>query len=314
MLAIPFAKPFQALDLLLWDGAIGHGPDIKEEIATTGNTLDEIPDNMGRGFVVFIRAVVAPVIVHCHAELPRAFGCHGGYALLGRFVVAVALHAGIEDDMGAPCMEEIAQLFHAPLLGGAVPVTIEPEEVGAKFFAKLTQLSAIELKETLPGYGVVFAEVEAVGACGISVVTGRNVLGQRGVVWMRPVKMAKVEADFEAFLPKGCHIGGDEVSCGRGGLYGVEVAGRSIPQSEAVMVLCGEHGVAGTSSLEEGCPRLWVVFGGGEAVALGHVVFMGNLPKEKGPRLACGLYGVNAPVNEDAKFGVFEPGRKHSGN
>ena len=72
-------------------------------------------------------------------------------------------------------------------------------------------------------------------------------------------------------------------------------------------MLGSNYSVACAGCCNQVRPSGRIIVTGRKPFGLGHVVLVGNLPVVEGPAFAHAVHGIDAPVNEDAKLGVFEP-------
>ena len=320
--AQPGADFAQDAGLFVENGAVAERGDVEEEVAPHAGALDEHAEELGGGFVGRVGGH-GPTAVHGEAEFPGAGGGVGGDALLGGGVVAVFAHAAVEDDAGTPGAELVAKFAEAPLPGGAFPVAVEPEQVGRVAFAEFAELQAVEAEEVFPAGGV-FGLVDRVAVFGPGVgEVGAGAVGIEDgrVVGVGPVEVRVVEAGVEAAGAHGCAERTDEVA-GGGGVAHHGVVFGGVPEGHAVVVFGGEHGVARAGLDEEFGPLGGIVAAGEEGVALRHVeieregvggVLAAGAVVDEGPGLGVLADGVDAPVDENAEFGVAEPGHVGSG-
>ncbi|MBB5815153.1 hypothetical protein HNR72_006181 [Streptomyces collinus] len=234
-----------------------------------------------------------------HSSQGPSGGDDGG-ALLGGGVVALAQHAGVEDDVRHLGADEGGQFGDAPLLLVAVPLAVEPHQVGPVAAGEFADLAVAVGEEPLPGFQV----LELGGDLGVAVVLQlRRAAGLAGggVVGVVPVGVRVVEADLETLLAQGLGVAGDQVAAH------VQLAVRGVPQGDPVVVAAGEDGVPGPGPREEPRPVARVVAGGREPVELGHVPVVRDDVVVERPGLLDAVDGVDAPVHEDAELGVLEP-------
>src|SRR5258708_5457690 len=105
---------------------------------------------------MMVRLLITPRIVDRHAQLPRTFRRFEGNVLLGRLVIAVRSEPRVQNHMGIGGFE-LGEFLKTPLLGAALPIAIEPKEVGMKALVDFAQLTAVESQEPLPRFRILGA-------------------------------------------------------------------------------------------------------------------------------------------------------------
>ena len=104
-----------------------------------------------------------------------------------------------------------AQPRHVPLLFVALPVAVEPEEIGMVAVGELLDLAPVEDQEALPGLGVVRRPGRGIGEA-VAVEVGRHLRrADARVVGVRPVEVGEVEAHLEPLGPQRVGVGLEEV-------------------------------------------------------------------------------------------------------
>ena len=130
-----------------------------------------------RCFVVAVGGLIAPRVVHRHAEFPVfRFGTHHRYALLRRGIVAIALDAAVDDAVWSIAAQQMHDVGTAP--GGSIlfPIAVKPPQVGAVGAREFFELRKIKAAEASPSCRVILDGIARGGA------------GEVGIVRMRPVE------------------------------------------------------------------------------------------------------------------------------
>ena len=220
----PMAEAFQDGGLFRLEAAVTFGSDVEEEVAAHAGAFGEHADALAGRFMIRVIFLVAPGVVDGDVEFPEAVGLGDGHGLFGRGVIAAAAHAAVEDDAGTPGAELLGEFLEAPLLGVALPVPIEPKEVGRITGAEFLQLAAMKFEKAFPSRGVFRAlGIGEAVFVQFAVAVGLGFPGQDGrVIGMRPVEVGKIEADLEAVFSQRVAIGPDQVATGGRSVLGVE--------------------------------------------------------------------------------------------
>ena len=183
-----------------------------------------------------------------------------------------------------------------PGLGALLPVAVEPEQIRLVCLGELGKLRLVEIHEALPADGIVRD-----GVAGL-------VLGEVGVVRMRPVQQGIVEPHFQSPLARFLDKRRQDVAAGRCLLRDAEIGGPGVPKGDAVVVFGRDNRVFRTALPDEVRPIGRVVLRGCEPVLLGHVLLVGKVFVVKGPAFGHAVHGIDSPMDEDAQLGAVEPG------
>ena len=124
---------------------------------------------------------------------------------------------------------------------------------------------------------------------------------------MRPVDERVVESELQSVLAHFLNERRNEVALCSRSLHGAQVAVLGVPQSHTVVVLGSKHGVARSALLDEVEPCLRVVVLGCEAVALSHVLLVGQILVVERPALRHTIHSIDAVMDENTQLGVVEP-------
>lgn len=308
MAPYPVAQPFEPLSLFRSYGAVRARADVEQQVSSHADRLREVPHELPHGFVVHILWPVAPGVVDGQAQLPVGLRRRHRQALLGRGVVAVAEQPGVAHRVGCQITDQPRQFGHPPLLGRALPLAVEPEQIRSEPGEQLAHLAVPVVEVALPGPRVL-------GARGGGDVGAVDQFGMRWpgvpyrcVVRMVPVGVRVVQTGPEAPVAHRAHVLGNQVASRGGTPDHAQVAQPRFPQGHSVVVPCRQHGVAGPGAREEPGPSGGIEGGGGEAVELAHVLLVRHHLVEKGPGLGYSVDRVDAVVHEYAQLRLVEPG------
>ena len=243
--------------------------------------MDEDPEEIVDGLVVFVGGLVAPRGADGHVRLPGSREGRAGDVLLGGFDGSAG-----DDGVGLETPDDVAEA-----LGFAIE---EDGGNGAVVAHELGHLVLVELKEA--GVGAwLHAGDEALDLL---------------VVGMEPEEVVggEVDAGSDALLAEGGEeLGGDVLAVGR--VHDVERDRFGIPHGEAVVVLGGEHHVAEAGEAGETGESVGVEVGGVEGLGEILVEAVDVLVACAGEGVADddAELGIDAPVDEKAEALVAEP-------
>lgn len=147
----PVAQPFEPLSLFRSYGAVRARADVEQQVSSHADRLREVPHELPHGFVVHILWPVAPGVVDGQAQLPVGLRRRHRQALLGRGVVAVAEQPGVAHRVGCQITDQPRQFGHPPLLGRALPLAVEPEQIRSEPGEQLAHLAVPVVEVALPG-------------------------------------------------------------------------------------------------------------------------------------------------------------------
>ena len=293
MLPGPSAKFLQDGHLLLRDGPVRAGADVQQQVPAHGQAVHEGLQDHLRGLEVEVRVLEAPGVVDGVTQLPVAvLRADGRDPLLRGAIVAVALDAGVHDDILVVGGEKVDDFGRMPGLGALLPVAVEPEQIRLVCLGELGKLRLVEIHEALPADGIVRD-----GVAGL-------VLGEVGVVRMRPVQQGIVEPHFQSPLARFLDKRRQDVAAGRCLLRDAEIGGPGVPKGDAVVVFGRDNRVFRTALPDEVRPIGRVVLRGCEPVLLGHVLLVGKVFVVKGPAFGHAVHGIDSPMDEDAQLGA----------
>jgi len=295
---------------------VGIRTDVEQEVAAARHFIAEVQHERLCGVVIFgvFGAVVAVGVAHAAAFLPVVvFKIEFGLVLRGIDAAVFETHAAapavVDHHTAADAalvVEPGEELRRFPGFGQGVPVAVRPDHPG---FVALHEV--VEL-----GHGMVLGEAFGVG------------FPER----VEPLIEREVEAGFYFGAVERGEEFADEVAAGAAfhavpgespGTFGVDAG----PEAEAVVVFGGEHHIACAGALEElgpvvGVKEIGVEVVGQVVVGTGAVVVLVELTYEAAVGIVfermlvpfgvaaffgVGRHRVDAPVDEDAEFGVRPP-------
>ena len=296
----PFAHRFQTCDKFLLDGAVWFGADVEKQVAALADYFDEHADEIAIRFEVCLIFVIAPGIhidrdaafpqcaieTGCWNELLRGakVGFVAGFAfvdtVVDKRVGLVAADKGIDFSVAF----EIGQ--------GVFPFAIEPDHSNVA-------VASEELSELL------FHEVDilVVVAAGFGVFIFPGTAGTIGGVV--PIHDRVIEAEAETVFGSGLGKVFEGVAFVRRDFDIVVADFRSV-DGKAIVMFGGDDDVFGTGTFKEAGPFFGVKVYGVELFSEDVVFRLWDLEEVAGPFVATD-YGVGTPMDEDPKFGVFEP-------
>ena len=130
---------------------------VKKHPSPQSDAVAEHPDDLTAGLVIVVGRTIAPGIVDRRTEFPFPFRSVKRNSLLRRLIIAIPLHAGVQDHMGIQRVKILTELLHMPLACAALPVSVKPQKIhGAIIGHKLTQLIVVEFQELFPFFRIFF--------------------------------------------------------------------------------------------------------------------------------------------------------------
>lgn len=310
----PIADSFESVDRFLWEGAIGFGADVEEEISTFADDVDKHVNEIGGGLPVFVSFVPSPVPIHGDAAFPGDAGnALGGDFLFRRSIVsgvasvretshasASNIDAVVDDYVWLEFAAKIVEFLSAGVVPSRFPFAIEPHHrdgavVCEEFGDLVFEILVVSVKVGASG-GPIFLPIAA-----------------REVVGVVPVHDGVVPAHFESVcadsLAKFCH----DVAFERGGVY-IEVGDFAFEEVEAVVVFGGDDDVLHSGVFGHLCPGVGIELCRVKLVDELVVLFERDLGSCTNPLCVVGAVSVlsfedaiESPVDEHAELIVMKP-------